>query len=275
MNTVASSIRVFAAAKPAVKKPAAKKPATKGAVQKNKWLGGEGGFDESKWYGADRKLYLPGGLLDPAEVPEYLDGSLAGEYGYDPLSLGKSAEQVEKYREFELLHGRWAMLGALGAILPEAINAFGGNVPGAVWWQTGAVQLAGENLEYAGSIPTLPLPVNLAITVGAFAVLEGWRKSGEEVKGMPAIFPNGPAVEPLYPGGKFDPLGLGNDPVALAELKVKEIKNGRLAMVSMLGFAVQALVTKEGPFDNWVKHLADPFGYNLLTILSVDRAPTL
>ena len=33
--------------------------------------------------------------------------------------------------------------------------------------------------------------MNLAITVGAFAVLEGWRKSGEEVKGMPAIFPNG------------------------------------------------------------------------------------
>ena len=27
------------------------------------------------------------------------------------------------------------MLGALGAILPEAINAIGGNVPGAVWWQ--------------------------------------------------------------------------------------------------------------------------------------------
>jgi hypothetical protein len=42
------------------------------------------------------------------------------------------------------------------------------------------------------------------------------------------------------------------------------------------GFAVQSYVTGEGPYQNWVKHVADPFGYNLLTVLGAEeRTPTL
>lgn len=73
-------------------------------------------------------------------------------YGYDPLSLGESTEQVEKYREFELLHGRWAMLGAFGCFVPEGIAANGGDIPGAVWWEARAEE---EALSY--TLPSLHL----------------------------------------------------------------------------------------------------------------------
>eukprot|EP00216_Chloropicon_sp_CCMP2111_P006077 CAMPEP_0198237264 /NCGR_PEP_ID=MMETSP1446-20131203/3106_1 /TAXON_ID=1461542 ORGANISM="Unidentified sp, Strain CCMP2111" /NCGR_SAMPLE_ID=MMETSP1446 /ASSEMBLY_ACC=CAM_ASM_001112 /LENGTH=276 /DNA_ID=CAMNT_0043919357 /DNA_START=72 /DNA_END=902 /DNA_ORIENTATION=- len=259
-----------------------------GKTGTKQWLsGGSGGAgDLSKWYGATRKLYLPGGLLSQNEIPNYLNGTLAGDYGYDPLGLGQNIAQVNKYREYELIHARWAMLGAAGGIIPEGLAANGADIKGGVWFETGKVLLDGDSLNYFAVPWTIidnPLP--LILVLGAqVALVGGAEKYRKEGAGPPGWAPGVGKFEPNVfggldgnnPGGPFDPLGLADDPDLFAELKVKEIKNGRLAMMSMLGFFIQALVTGEGPYANWSKHVADPFGYNLLTIVgSEERIPTL
>ncbi len=55
---------------------------------------------------------------------------------------------------------------------------------------------------------------------------ESYRANGEA--------PGVEGLDSLYPGGPFDPLNLADDPDSFAELRVKEIKNGRLVSSKML-----------------------------------------
>ncbi|KAI7835897.1 hypothetical protein COHA_010200, partial [Chlorella ohadii] len=237
-------------AKAAPKKAAksAPAPAKKGGVSRSGgWLGSDSqNINLDKWYGPDRVLYLPGGLLARDEINPVLNGTLPGDYGYDPLGLAKDAETLAKYRANELLHARWAMLAAAGAIIPEGLAANGADVKGATWFETGAAMLNGGTLNWF-AVPfvnfnnPLPLFAVVAINVALMAAAENYRRTEDGPAGYApgvgkfdeSVYSN---MDNLYPGGPFDPLGLADDPEVLAELKVKEIKNGRLAMVSFLGF---------------------------------------
>lgn len=123
----------------------------------------------------------------------------------------------------------------------------------------------------------LPLIGAIAVELGIMGAVELYRARGTGPKGYaPGVGNFSPEVfegaDTIYPGGPFDPFGLSEDPEVFEELKVKEIKNGRLAMVSVLGFAAQGYVTGEGPYANWQKHIADPFGYNIMTLNNADPA---
>lgn len=202
---------------------------------------------------AERPLYFPG---NPA--PSYLDGSLPGDYGFDPLGLASVPSNFSWYIQAELVHCRWAMLGAAGILIPDLLRTAG--ILDIPRWDVSGVA------EYP-----IGLDVQLIVLIFAMGWAEGRRWADINKPGsvnQDPIFSNfsvkGKDVG--YPG--FDPLGMGSgEGASLKTIRTKEIANGRLAMVACLGFFVQAAYTDKSPVENLLDHLADPFHNNLIESL--------
>merc|ERR1712226_533889 len=105
------------------------------------------------------------------------------------------------------------------------------------WFEAGA-----KDYEF----PLLPL---IAIQFLIMGFLETKRYQGFKKTGLSGLIDSFP----------FDPANMNS-----SEMQLKEIKNGRLAMVSFFGFSIQALVTRAGPLANKRNHISNPNENNLI-----------
>lgn len=152
------------------------------------------------------------------EKPEKLDGSLAGDVGFDPLGLTNTIGNMNYVAAAELKHGRVSMLAVVGFVLQQYVHI-----------------LCPESNPLK-AITTLGYGPNLQI-LSFIGVIElaTWKKT---------FSPEG------KPGDLgFDPLkmSVGKSDVAIKNMQLKEIKNGRVAMIAIIGLIAQNIATGGAP----------------------------
>lgn len=171
--------------------------------------------------------------------PPALDGTLPGDAGFDPVGFssapprtwfyGGDSTSIKWYREAELVHGRTAMLAVLGWVFPSLAH-FPGNDA------VGADAFAKTNpLEALSSVPEAGL---WQIAAAVFAI---------EVYRIQRVVRGDKDAGDLGLGqGGFNPFGFNYSDEEYFEKQVQEVKNGRLAMVAIMGLIWQSSITGKG-----------------------------
>ncbi|CAM9803248.1 unnamed protein product [Chrysoparadoxa australica] len=169
-------------------------------------------------------------------APPKLDGSMAGDVGFDPLGLSEIDDVgIDLYwmREAELKHARVAMLATIGVFFCDQASpkSYVGSWPGFpagkcqadLFWQVLAErpQLIGTTLVLIGTFELF----------SGFTTTKGRREGNRE----PGDF----GLNPYKFAGK-----------KMQEMKEGEIKNGRLAMLAAAGQIMQGVVTHQSVTDN-------------------------
>jgi len=157
------------------------------------------------------------------DAPPKLDGSMAGDAGFDPLGLSNIEDVgIDFYwmREAELKHARVAMMASAGVLWVEIFGPFPGWPAPTGGSQTDAFWDAWA--EKPNYIVAALVFISVIETISGVATTEG-RKSGLR---EPGDF-------------KFNPLQFE----VTDDMKTKEIANGRLAMIAVVGQIVQGMTT--------------------------------
>jgi len=206
-------------------------------------------------------------------------GSMVGDKGFDPLGFADSDAKLRIYREAELKHGRLAMLAALGWPVSEFLNPIISKAMGAqsllVSSPTNVINGDALGTEALTRVPSVlngglekVAPAYWFGVIAFSAAVEFYatkiqKRAGfrntlaalglEEITGRD-IDGDGQVGEPLMlkednylPGDLgFDPLGLykGKSDEWKSNMQLKELNNGRLAMIAITGYAFNEAATK-------------------------------
>mmetsp|Transcript_21805 Transcript_21805/g.36473 ORF Transcript_21805/g.36473 Transcript_21805/m.36473 type:complete len:251 (-) Transcript_21805:300-1052(-) len=184
----------------------------------------------------DRSIALPFDAYPPG-----LDGTLAGDVGFDPAGfsnnpprawlIGGEERSLKWYREAEIVHGRVAMLAVIGMLFPSYFH-FAGNP------DIGVPADAFAELNPYKALSTVPEEGLWQITLVIFGielarikrVIRGDKEAGDLGLGQTG----------------FNPFGFEYSEEEYFEKQVQEIKHGRLAMFGILGMLLQASASGQG-----------------------------
>ena len=153
---------------------------------------------------------------------------------FDPLGFteGASEGKIKFYREAEIKHGRVAMLASLGFVVGEQFHPLWGgniNVPSIMAWQETPLQ---------GAMPAVAFLIAIHEVLSVFTFNSPF---GGEIFTIRSDYASGDLG--------WDPLGLKpTSPAELKEMQTKEINNGRLAMIGIIGMWGQELAHGEKLF---------------------------
>ena len=162
-----------------------------------------------------------------------LPGAIAPAGEFDPAGFleGASKEEVFRWREAELTHGRVAMLASAGFLVQEGFHPL----------------FSGDNGPAIQQIPQLPPWLWFGMTLGigiaeSLRIQKGWANPYDG----PERTQNEFQLKADYTPGDlaFDPLGLApEDPAEFRLMQERELSHGRLAMFAAAGFLAQEAVT--------------------------------